>query len=74
MLLGKVAHLRQLSNSVVIACPLSHFSWLLLCHLASTVPKAGEATFERYFGKTCRVCYSNEASLNWNGEDRPVLI
>lgn len=73
--LGKVAHLRRLSKFCDNCMP-SSLPLLLATDMspASTVPMAGKDTFKRYLDKTCRVCYTNEASLNWNGEDRPVLI
>lgn len=70
--LGKVAHLRRLSKFYDNCMPSS--LPLLLATDMSPASTAGKGTFKRYLGKTCRVCYTNEASLNWNGEDRPVLI
>lgn len=63
-------------NFALIVCCLPYFCLLSCCrcHPASPVPRAGRAAFERYVHKTCKVCYTNEASLNWKGEGRPVLM
>lgn len=59
------------ANSVIIAYPLPVAAAMSPEKHHS---KCSEGHLQRHRGKTCRVCKTNEASLNWNGEDRPVLI